>query len=342
MSKIAKHPTPVARLVTVTPEMSSRFLLRSKRKNVPVSNRNIDRYGADMVAGKWDPNNSQMCSIDYNEDIVNGHQRFMASEKFKVSFDTWLITGVPPETFATEDSGRVRNSGHYFALLGEEYYIELGLGARALLLWERGLWHQTHATGGFSSITRNEDLKAELEARPMLREAARFYSVAKKLMKGRRFPGGTVIALWCLTYGHPKHGAFWTELFDRVGGNKLSPCYQLNLRVDKVLSKQTRLSPKTMNALLTKAWNLYSTDDTRELVFSGGKNEAMPQPLTDLKPMFLPPESKAAEYKMPQRTIRYHKAKQTATAKPSANGQHRCPKQKKVRRLDGGLKRAAA
>ena len=59
-----------------------------------------------MIADKWDCFNSQAVSTDTKENIVNGHQRLMACVQAGVPFRTLLITGVPPETFANEATGR--------------------------------------------------------------------------------------------------------------------------------------------------------------------------------------------------------------------------------------------
>lgn len=285
---------PTVRYRTITPEEASVYLRRSKRKNVPTKKSKIDQYARDMLGGKWDPYNSQAVSIDWNEDIVNGHQRLMACVQAGVPFRTMLITGVPPDTFATEDTGRTRDAGHYFALLGEKNYFALAAAARSLYLWERGMW-QWAASPMTRIFIPNEALKEELDRRPRLREAADLLSNNGKVLKGR-FPFGVLGALYVLTADHPRHKTFWAELVERVGGEKGSPAWQLNRRIDMAKASQARLSGPALLALLTKAWNFYSAGLTKELIWSPKKEKTLPQPTTDLVPALLPPaDGPAAE-----------------------------------------------
>ena len=274
---------------TITPEVASVLLRRSKRKNVPIKKSKIDQYARAMIANKWDCYNSQAVSIDTDENIVNGHQRLMACVQAGVQFKTLFITGVPPETFVSEDTGRSRDAGHFFAVLGEKNYVALAAGARALFLWERGLWRYAGVSGGSGAspipITY-EDLQEEVKRRPSLREGAEFYT-QNTTLKGR-FPTGMVTALYALTSKHPKHEAFWDELADRLSTDKESPAWQLNRRIDLAKSKNLILSKMAILALLTKAWNIYIQDTWIGLSWTGNRGEKMPEPITDLKPALMP------------------------------------------------------
>ena len=285
---------PQVRYRTITPEEATVYLRRSKRKNVPTKKSKIDQYARDMLRGKWDPFNSQAVSIDINEDVVNGHQRLMACVQAGVPFRTLLVTGVPPESFATEDTGRSRDAGHFFAIKGEKYYVELASAARALYWWERGSWAKAAATsGGGNAFVPNDDLFEEVDRRPELRKAAAYLGGKKEALRGR-FRVGQVGSLWVLTQDHPRHDAFWTELVDRLGADERSPAYQLNRRIDLTRARGAKLSALTLHALLTKAWNFYAAGSTTGLSWDPGK-ERMPDPHTALKPALLPPADSPAE-----------------------------------------------
>lgn len=288
------EPKVQVRYKTITPEEAAVLLRRSKRKNVPTKKRKIDQYARDMLAGRWDEFNSQAVSIDTNEDIVNGHQRLKACVQAGVPFRTLFITGVPPEAFRTEDTGRSRDAGHFFAVLGEPYYAELAAGARALYAWERGLWRMAATTSGGGNIfIANEQLAEEVERRPALREAAAFMSKAKTPLRGR-LKAGMVVALHALTQGHPKHAGFWREVVDRLSTDKRSPAWQLNRRIDQAKARGTKLSGLTALALLTKAWNSYAAGDWKQLVWDADK-ERMPVPDTAFEPALLPPDAGPAD-----------------------------------------------
>lgn len=286
---MTKEIRPEVRYKTITPEEAHVLLRRSKRKNVPVKKRKIDQYARDMINDKWDPYNSQAVSIDTNGDIVNGHQRLMACVQAGKPFRTLLITGVPPESFKNEDTGRTRDAGHFFAIAGEKYYVELAAGARAVYAWERGNWRQAATTSGGGNVyVSYEDLAAEVDRRPGLREAAAYGNKVKDPLRGR-FKTGMIVGLYTLTQGHKAHSEFWKELVERLSVDKKSPAYQLNRRIDQAKARGANLSAINLLALLTKAWNKYSSDDWSVLLWDPDK-EKFPQPLTSLKPELIVPE----------------------------------------------------
>lgn len=274
---------------TITPEVARVLLKRSKRVNVPTSKRKIDQYARAMLAGTWDEYNSQAVSIDWNGDIVNGHQRLTACVKAGVPFRTLYVEGVPPESFKTEDTGRGREAGHFFAVLGESCYMELAAAARGLYMWERGQWRRAVvAAGRTGDPITNDELKGEVDRRPELRDAAKYLAGHKDAMRGR-FKCGILGALWVLTRPHDRHAGFWSELLDRLSTDKTSPPYQLNRRIDQVKSRGAHLSGPTLLALLTKAWNHYAIGGKTSLLWDPGK-ERMPDPMTTLTPALLPPD----------------------------------------------------
>lgn len=323
---------PTVRYKTITPEEAHVMLKRSRRKNVPTKKRKIDQYARAMIDGKWDPYNSQAISVDENEDIVNGHQRLMACVQANKPFRTLLIIGVPPETFRNEDTGRSRDVGHFFALLGEKNYMELAVGARLLYLWERGLWR--YGIGGINAVPMtNEDLQEELKRRSGLREAAAVYNKSKAALRGR-FPAGLVVALHALTQGHPRHDSFWAEVIDRVGGDKESQAWQLNRRIDVAESRGTGLTKNTVCALLTKAWNSYATEDPARLVWQFG--EKMPEPVTELKPELVIEEDAELITTTPKTKKRPRPADGPPVLRVVPKPEKK-PKVKKERKLRGGI-----
>jgi hypothetical protein len=274
---------PQVRYKTITPEEAHVILRRSKRKNVPVKKRKIDQYARDMINDKWDPFNSQAVSIDTDGNIVNGHQRLMACVQAGKPFRTLFVTGVPPATFKNEDTGRTRDAGHFFAVAGEKYYIELAAGARGLYAWEGGNWRGAAKTSGGGNVyVPYDDLQDEVERRPQLREAAAFGNRYKNAFSGR-LKTGMVVALHALTQGHEHHAEFWKELADRLSVDKESPAWQLNRRIDQIKARGGHLSSVNLLALMTKAWNSYAKGEWTRLSWDPDK-EKFPTPVTSLVP----------------------------------------------------------
>lgn len=280
--------TPKVSYKTITPEEAHLMLRESKRKNVPVKKRKIDRYARDMIDGKWDENNSQGISRDTDGNIVNGHQRLMACIQAGKPFRTLFIDGVPPGTFMNEDTGRSRDAGHFFAVLGEKFYFELASAARCAYLWDRGQWNAASQGGtGLLEVTY-ENLKDEVDRRPTLRKGAEYSANHYPAIAGR-FNKGLIGCLYAMTLGHDKHEAFWTELIDRANSSKESPAWKLNRRIDNAKAEQTTISRPTLQALLVKAWNAYVIGEDKGLVWNG-RTENMPQPITEWVPELVPKE----------------------------------------------------
>lgn len=315
---MGREVQPKVEYKVITPEIAQVLLARSKRKNVPIKEMKVRQYASMMAAGRWDKHNSQAVSIDVMQDIVNGHQRLLACVRAGRAFETLFITGVPVDTFKTEDTGRARDASHYFAALGEPNYIQLAAAARSLYLWERGLWKWAPSTNAPNVLITNDDLRDEVERRPFLRDAAKYAAYTKKEYIGR-LTSGMVGALYTLTSGHKEHANFWRELVDRLSDKPESPVYQLNRRIDNAKREQSRLSPFSVYALVTKAWNMYilGPDKWIRLQFMPGK-EQMPEVTTKLKPALVPPPT-------PPANAAQQTSESTATVK--ANG-HRASKPK--------------
>lgn len=287
MSKISYAPR--AEFKVITPEMAQVFLSRSKRPNVPVKESKIREYAAVMSIDKWDKYNSQAISIDVNGDIVNGHQRLMACVRCGRAFETLFITGVPPETFKTEDSGRSRDASHFFAALGEKNYKELASVARVMYLWERGQWQWSASVNSPNVLVTNDDLRDEVDRRNGIRKAAAYVKEKRRTMAGR-YPSGLVGGLYVLTAGSEHHDDWWKQLVDRLADDPLSPAYQLNKRIDNAKLKQTRITPYTLLALMTKAWNMFAEGKENWIRLQYNvAGESVPPPTTRLKPMLLAP-----------------------------------------------------
>lgn len=299
-------PKPIYR--TITPADAKKMIERSKRPNRPLNSSKVKQYAAKMKAGLWDKFNSQAVTIDVNGDIVNGHHRLQACIEADTPFETLFAEGVPPETFANEDSGLARSSANYLHILGEKNSIILAAAARVLRLWDMGLW--SYATSSSRNVpVSNEELLDEISERPVLRKAAAYFAAAGKRI--RPLPLGMMSGLWALTSGHPKHEPFWNEM---VNGTDIAPDSPVRLFRDRIAAMKA--GEKTIKkihllALVTKTWNAYA-DGKRvvSLAWRKGADERFPEPITKLKPRLLPPEEAAAEKKAKEEDARLERRKE--------------------------------
>jgi hypothetical protein len=93
-------------LVLITPEVAGR-LLEYNDHNRRQSKRNIQLYARDMLAGRWDPDASDI-KIARTGALVDGQNRLMACQLAGVPFPTLLRTGVKLDTKQHVDVGKKR------------------------------------------------------------------------------------------------------------------------------------------------------------------------------------------------------------------------------------------
>jgi hypothetical protein len=93
-------------LVLITPEVAGR-LLELNQRNRPPSQRNVRLYARDMLAGRWDPDASDL-KVSRAQVLVDGQQRLLACQLAGVPFPTLLRTGVGSDTKRHVDVGKKR------------------------------------------------------------------------------------------------------------------------------------------------------------------------------------------------------------------------------------------
>lgn len=282
----------------ITPEQAARDLARSRRKNRENSPAKRRTFAATMREGKWNPFNSTAVSYDTGNDIINGHTRLEACVEAGVPFRSIVVRGVPPETFETEDTGRMRTSIDVLHIAGKRNAVTLAPAARSLVLWERGHWAKCTMRGSRdpAQIIHPHDMIAEAERRPQLQRAAAYLMTNLHKVRANRFHLGLLGALHCLTQGHRRHDTFWPELVEGVGVGPTSPVRMFRDRIaDSVHGTGRRVNSVNQTALLTKAWNFYARgEEPTRLIYTPGKEE-FPQPLTRLQPQLVQPaETKEA------------------------------------------------
>lgn len=294
-SPVAKKSRPSAgKLIMgveeITPELATKMLERSKRRNRPDVPSKIAQYAEAMIQGRWQPYNSTAISIDTEDDLINGHNRLKACKIAGVPFQSIVIRGVPPETFETEDTGQFRSPGDFLHISGEKNTNVLATITRSMIMWERGFWHLATLRGSRSprNMVRNDQLLEELARRPLIRKSTAWF--CERLTKTRaRFNVGLVGALWVLTHSHKKHDDFWGEMIDgiKVGAN--SPVRLLRDRMEDAKSYGRRMSSTQQNAIVTKTWNFYCQgEEPGRLMYTRDRELEFPQPITNLEPQLLP------------------------------------------------------
>lgn len=112
----------------VTPERASEFL-RSSLGNRPVSVSAVRRYAKEMEEN-W-RENSTAVSIDWHGHAVNGHHRMYAVIATGKPVMMYVMYGIAPESYLSEDVGRVRSP---WQSLSDPFRKEISAWANVLRL----------------------------------------------------------------------------------------------------------------------------------------------------------------------------------------------------------------
>lgn len=126
----------------VTPEMAERWL-DGNRNNRRLRPAVVDRYAADMAAGRWTPS-SDSIAISRDGRLLNGQHRMTALVRANCTVGMWVTTGMPEESFRNMDRGASRTFADYLDGTGEQHSRELTAALSRAVSYQRsrttGLW----------------------------------------------------------------------------------------------------------------------------------------------------------------------------------------------------------
>lgn len=131
------NPQPRTRWITVTPELSMKWLDENNTKNRTVRQKHVDNLAADMIAGKWRGQNGEAIRFDTSGRLVDGQHRLWASVQSKMAFDTLLVTGVDPEDYNTIGIGARKSFSDFLGPVhGEKNVFLLSAAIKLVCIWE--------------------------------------------------------------------------------------------------------------------------------------------------------------------------------------------------------------
>lgn len=118
MDTQAPRSLPVTSSVEqITPELAAQYLATSKG-NRPINKGRCNRYGDEMVNGRWVLNGEAIIFNDKGE-LQNGHHRLTACVEFGAPFVSVVIRNISdPRAFMTIDQHGKKTGGDIFALAG--------------------------------------------------------------------------------------------------------------------------------------------------------------------------------------------------------------------------------
>lgn len=162
MFDVNGNPMPDVSVETITPPEATQYLesndnVRKLRQNV------VDRYAADMLAGRWFVGTS-VIGFDQAGNLRCGQHRLTACVQANVPFTTIVSRGITQDVVDNDDMGLKRTQSDILKAKGEVSAHGLAACIANSWRWDRGLMMQT--------ITPTPSQVSEyLAANPGLREA---------------------------------------------------------------------------------------------------------------------------------------------------------------------------
>lgn len=276
MAKETPQQQLKAEVILVGPDLAHKWLGKNTHNRKAKDGR-IASYAADMRAGKWDLN-GEAIKIDRNGKILDGQNRLYAVIESNCEVLMLVITGLPPETQESMDSGAVRTFADVLKLRQEAHNTELAAITRQVTLWELG---RRGSTGGSVRPTVAQ-MSHTLEEYPWLREVAK---ESATISTSSSLPRSIVGLCWWLFFRVDP--ADCKYFFERLREDQqVSSSAQAIFILRRALAKSVTevrgdRSPAYLTAITIKAWNAFREGrHISSLSFRpGGSNpEKFPEP----------------------------------------------------------------
>jgi hypothetical protein len=236
----------------------------------------VEKYAADMVAGRW-MLSTDVIGFDTTGRLIQGQHRLMAvivanEQKPGISVPMLIGFGFPPGSFDVLDQGTIRGVGTVLGTHGVTNVNIVAATARQLLFYDKfpnNIWR------GNESISRVEVLDFAMENREMLHEAQAIpYGVGMRSVFNRT----SMTVLHFLVMRDSANADRWDEWMRAVShGENLPPGHAaLVLRNGEILAKWGLGGAQPRLGAYIKLWNYFIEGrTTRGLLFR--RNE-LPMP----------------------------------------------------------------
>lgn len=154
-------PQIVTEVTTITPEIAQQWLTTNDQNRRP-QRRFIKQFASDMANGSWSLTGDSI-KFDINSKLVDGQHRLMACVEAKVSFHSFVVYGLPPQTRDVIDTGKTRSLGDVLTMRDVTNANQVASTFKLLINESRG---QSNI-GGRGTITHS-DLVRAFEKHPSL------------------------------------------------------------------------------------------------------------------------------------------------------------------------------
>lgn len=145
-------------VMDVTPRLAEEWLAKNKTRvgrgkaaaigalrtpsgkwgNRRLRDKDVKKYAADMLAGKWKQNGTTI-SFDTNGNLLDGQHRLRAIVLTGVTVTFPIVTGLHPDTFDTFDTGRARSAADALEMVGLSDGRRVAAALAVVSMYDRGI-----------------------------------------------------------------------------------------------------------------------------------------------------------------------------------------------------------
>jgi hypothetical protein len=251
-----------AKAVMMTPTKAAGYIKRhmavveadDSKKNRKISDGGVNRYAADMKAGRWQLN-GETIKIAPDGQILDGQHRLLACVQSNTSFQTLLVEEVASDSFQSIDIGISRTAGNLLYLAGCKNSTVLASALVLLWRWEQGGGKQFDRWAQTPSKPEQFDI---LSRHPKIQEyVGKIHVNAFKGLASM----GLLATLWYLFAEKDETlaDAFFDALSNGIGLQADDPVYVLRERLlkDRAMAAQRggRQSMEVSADFFLRAWN---------------------------------------------------------------------------------------
>ena len=239
-------------LYLITPEGATVLIEERNHGNRRIHMTRVEEYASEIRDDRWKVNGD---TIGFRRDgkLNNGQHRLLACVQAGKPFATYVIMGLPNDSFMTVDTGLRKTVGDLIGMRGDKYetaqagicrlqFQDVNGGAKAL--------PAQHIKPSHTLIWNIR------EAHPGIAESAEFAARAcGKVVSPTQ--GGFVHYHAAQRAGRAVADEFFLRLGDGIGLPANSPILALKSRLESNRRAKAKLSQTEILALVIKAWNAY-------------------------------------------------------------------------------------
>lgn len=235
---------------TITPALATYFLEVSGKEfhNRQFNEDRVDRYGQDMLDGRWMHNGSTIVFTKAGV-LVDGYTRLTASLMKDATFVTDVRCGIDPDAVVTIDTGRPRSLSNVLAMKNEHTSTALSQGASWLFRYKNDL-----ITANCKLSKSHHDMVDFINNHPQIRDAV---TSTKDVRNKKLAPPGVLVAAYyvCEQHNPARTREFFQLLADGVGYTATNPIKHLR---DMLMQRgMKRLTPAEVFILILVAYQKF-------------------------------------------------------------------------------------